>query len=350
MAGYIGTGAVPQATQKRDLFTATAGQISFATSGYSPGYVDVYMNGVKLSPADFTATNGSDVDLAVAAVVDDILEIVSFTSFEVTLGGLQAANNLSDLVDAPTAITNLGVTSTAAELNKLTGATLSTAELNQLNAITRGSIIYGNASGATARLAAGGVDTVLTSDGTDISWAAASSGGGGSRTLLQTVTASSDPTVLIGSSSLLSSTYKRYEILVENVVATTTIIGRVSIGESVKTANYMWGFLDISSRYGLTETQTGAGTTTSITLMNNNSFPTGASYNSTITLFDPSNTNLTKQIICSGIAVLSLTGYDVSQCLTYAAYEDGTAAIDGFQFSTASGSIVSGTFKLYGIT
>jgi len=177
MAGYIGTGAVPQATQKRDSFTATAGQTSFATSGYSPGYVDVYMNGVRLASADFTATNGSDVVLAVAAVVGDTLEIVSFTSFEVTLGGLQAANNLSDLVDAPTAITNLGVTSTAAELNKLTGATLSTAELNQLNAITRGSILYGNASGATARLAAGGASTVLTSDGTDLSWAAAAAGG-----------------------------------------------------------------------------------------------------------------------------------------------------------------------------
>ncbi len=157
MAGYIGTGAVPQATQKRDSFTATAGQTSFATSGYSPGYVDVYMNGVRLASADFTATNGSDVVLAVAAVVGDTLEIVSFTSFEVTLGGLQAANNLSDLVDAPTAITNLGVTSTAAELN-------------QLNAITRGSIIYGDASGATAKLAKGAAGTVLSSDGTDISW------------------------------------------------------------------------------------------------------------------------------------------------------------------------------------
>ena len=50
------------------------------------------------------------------------------------------------------------------------------AEINQLDAITRGSILYGNASGATARLAAGGAGTVLSSDGTDISWAA---GGGG---------------------------------------------------------------------------------------------------------------------------------------------------------------------------
>ena len=66
-----------------------------------------------------------------------------------------------------------GATLTTAELNKLTGATVTTTEINQLDAITRGSILYGNASGATARLAKGAADTVLTSDGTDISWAAA---------------------------------------------------------------------------------------------------------------------------------------------------------------------------------
>jgi phage-related tail fiber protein len=54
--------------------------------------------------------------------------------------------------------------------------TAAASELNQLDAITRGSILYGNASGETARLAAGGAGTVLSSDGTDISWAA---GGGG---------------------------------------------------------------------------------------------------------------------------------------------------------------------------
>ena len=65
-----------------------------------------------------------------------------------------------------------GATLTTAELNKLTGATVTTTEINQLDAITRGSILYGNASGATARLANGAADTVLTSDGTDISWQA----------------------------------------------------------------------------------------------------------------------------------------------------------------------------------
>ena len=56
--------------------------------------------------------------------------------------------------------------------------TATASELNQLDAITRGSILYGNASGETARLAKGGAGTVLTSDGTDISWAAAGGGGG----------------------------------------------------------------------------------------------------------------------------------------------------------------------------
>ena len=64
--------------------------------------------------------------------------------------------------------------------------TASASELNQLDAITRGSILYGNASGATARLAKGAAGTVLTSDGTDISWAAA----GGSGTDVQTFTSS----------------------------------------------------------------------------------------------------------------------------------------------------------------
>ena len=39
--------------------------------------------------------------------------------------------------------------------------------------LTRGSLDVGNSSGVSAPLAAGGADTVLTSNGTDISWAAA---------------------------------------------------------------------------------------------------------------------------------------------------------------------------------
>ena len=81
MSGYIGTQPVPQATQTRDSFTATSGQTSFATGGYTPNFLDVYLNGVKLASADYTASNGSDVVLASGASTGDILEVVAFTTF-----------------------------------------------------------------------------------------------------------------------------------------------------------------------------------------------------------------------------------------------------------------------------
>ena len=98
MAGYIGTTPVPQATQHRESFTATGGQTSFATAGYTSQFIDVYLNGVKLAPADFTATNGSDVVLASGATASDILEIVAYTPFEVanqTFTGTTTAANLT---------------------------------------------------------------------------------------------------------------------------------------------------------------------------------------------------------------------------------------------------------------
>lgn len=64
-----------------------------------------------------------------AAVVD------LSAAFSVT-GALLASNNLSDLDDAAVALTNLGLTATAAEINILDGATLSTAELNILDGLT----------------------------------------------------------------------------------------------------------------------------------------------------------------------------------------------------------------------
>ncbi len=83
MSGYIGNQPVPQATQTRDSFTATANQTSFPTSGYTPEFLDVFLNGVKLASTDYTATNGSDVVLAAGASVNDILEVVAYGTFEV---------------------------------------------------------------------------------------------------------------------------------------------------------------------------------------------------------------------------------------------------------------------------
>ena len=82
MPGYIGNIPLPQASQTRQAFTATAGQTSFATSGYSPGFLDVFLNGVKLAAEDYTATNGSDVVLTVGAATNDILEIIATELFQ----------------------------------------------------------------------------------------------------------------------------------------------------------------------------------------------------------------------------------------------------------------------------
>jgi len=58
-----------------------------------------------------------------------------------------------------------------------TAVSSTAAELNLLDALSRGSILYGNSSAATTVLTKGSADQVLTSDGTDISWEDASGGG-----------------------------------------------------------------------------------------------------------------------------------------------------------------------------
>ena len=83
MSGYIGPAPVPQSTQTRQTFTATSGQTSFATAGYTAGFVDVYMNGVRLvDGTDFTATNGSDVVLTTGAATGDIIDVLMFTAVD----------------------------------------------------------------------------------------------------------------------------------------------------------------------------------------------------------------------------------------------------------------------------
>ena len=79
--GWQSAGSSVNGTVERQDYTATAGQTSFAAV-YDTGYVDVYLNGVKLAPSDFTATDGANVVLASAAAAGDNVSIVSFGTFE----------------------------------------------------------------------------------------------------------------------------------------------------------------------------------------------------------------------------------------------------------------------------
>jgi hypothetical protein len=58
-------------------FTATSGQTTFTTP-YEVGQIDVYYNGSKLNPSEFTATNGTDVVLAQAAILNAQISIVKY--------------------------------------------------------------------------------------------------------------------------------------------------------------------------------------------------------------------------------------------------------------------------------
>ena len=100
MAGYLGAIPVPQATQNRESFTASANQTSFATAGYTVGFVDAFLNGVRLNTADFTATNGSDIVLASGAAVNDILDVISYATFEVNSQTFTGTTTMTDVVAA----------------------------------------------------------------------------------------------------------------------------------------------------------------------------------------------------------------------------------------------------------
>ena len=61
------------------VFTATANQTTFSVS-YTVGFVEVFLNGSKLSAADFTATNGTSIVLASGAAVGDTVDVVAYAT------------------------------------------------------------------------------------------------------------------------------------------------------------------------------------------------------------------------------------------------------------------------------
>jgi len=77
---YIGNAPGVSSQRTVSTFTATSGQTTFTpSSGYTPGYIDVYQNGVKLIIGeDYTASNGTTVVLTAAASADDVVECVAY--------------------------------------------------------------------------------------------------------------------------------------------------------------------------------------------------------------------------------------------------------------------------------
>jgi hypothetical protein len=117
-AAWKDAGSAVNGTAERFVYTATASQTTFSAN-YDVGFVDVYLNGVKLlAGTDFTATSGTSIVLSTGAALNDTIDIVGYGAFlvantytQATADGkfLQVTNDLSDLNDVSVARTNLGV-------------------------------------------------------------------------------------------------------------------------------------------------------------------------------------------------------------------------------------------------
>ena len=97
--GYIGRNPSDSSVViDKQTFTASGVQTSFTfSSQYTPGFIDAYLNGSRLvHGTDYTATNGSIVNLVSPAQANDLLELVAYKAFNVgnNIIGIQSGGTL----------------------------------------------------------------------------------------------------------------------------------------------------------------------------------------------------------------------------------------------------------------
>jgi hypothetical protein len=182
-SGWQNAGSSVNGTSQRYNYTATNGQTTFTgadnnggnTLAYDAGFIDVYLNGVKLlNGTDVTVTSGSSVVLASGATTGDVVDIVAFGTFSVA--SLNASNLTSGTVPsarvsgAYTGITQTGTLASFASTGIDDNATSTAITIDSSERVGIGSTAPGTDAGANAdslviKKASGNVGMSIITDG-----------------------------------------------------------------------------------------------------------------------------------------------------------------------------------------
>ena len=109
-------------------YIATSGQTAFAVQ-YTAPFVEVYQNGVRLNAADYTATSGTTISLAVGAALNDEIELMGFLSDISTLALTTLTSQVSGILPVANGGTNLSASGTSGNVLTSNGTTWTSAAL-----------------------------------------------------------------------------------------------------------------------------------------------------------------------------------------------------------------------------
>lgn len=113
--GYIGN--QPDASSvivARQIYNATTavGVVTF-TSGYTPGYLDVYLNGIRLvDGSDFTASDGGTITLDTVTNSGDVIEAVAYKALNLSTSQIGINSGGTLIKDNVTTLNFIGLGNT----------------------------------------------------------------------------------------------------------------------------------------------------------------------------------------------------------------------------------------------
>jgi plastocyanin len=90
------SGLTTSTTYTENSFVATSGQTTFSVT-YDVGYVEVYLNGIRLSSSEYTATSGNSIVLNEAAAEGDVVDIIEVVTNRGPTGPTGPAGPLSGI-------------------------------------------------------------------------------------------------------------------------------------------------------------------------------------------------------------------------------------------------------------